>query len=96
MIRLLDEAEALDQVSRDLYLRVSEIVASLDSKLRLSCLRGIIYRRFPGPVPHVDTVIQGETNFLTLTLIRNFAAELRQLDISMRNNVSSVTQIKVF
>ena len=96
MIRLLDEAEALDQLSRDLYLRVSEIVASLDSKLRLSCLRGIIYRHFPGPVPLVDTVIQGETNFLTLTLIRNFAAELRQLDISMRNNVSSVTQIKVF
>ncbi|KAF8267535.1 hypothetical protein EI94DRAFT_1730240 [Lactarius quietus] len=59
--RLLDEAEALDQLSRELHVRVSEIVASLD-----------------GPVPQVDTLLQ----------------ELRQLDISLRNNVSSVTQMK--
>ena len=32
-IRLLDEAEALDQLSRELHIRVSEIVASLDGKL---------------------------------------------------------------
>lgn len=31
-IRLLDEAEALDQLSRELHIRVSEIVASLDGK----------------------------------------------------------------
>ncbi|KAI9458624.1 putative peripheral membrane protein [Lactarius psammicola] len=59
--RLLDEAEALDRLSRELHGRVSEVVTSLD-----------------GPAPHVDALLQ----------------ELRQLDISMRGNVSSVTQIK--
>lgn len=59
--RLLDEAEALDQLSRELHGRVSEVVASLD-----------------GPVPHVDALLQ----------------ELRQLDMSMRSNVSSITQMK--
>ncbi|KAH9023404.1 putative peripheral membrane protein [Lactarius hengduanensis] len=59
--RLLDEAEALDQLSRESHGRISEIVTSLD-----------------GPVPNVDVLLQ----------------ELRQLDISMRSNVTSVTQMK--
>ncbi|KAH9171318.1 putative peripheral membrane protein [Lactarius sanguifluus] len=66
--RLLDEAEALDQLSRESHGRISEIVTSLD-----------------GPVPNVDALLQD---------IRNFAAELRQLDISTRSNVTSVTQMK--
>ena len=41
-IRLLDEAEALDQLSRELHIRVSEIVASLDSKFWLPCLCYIV------------------------------------------------------
>ncbi|KAH9061060.1 putative peripheral membrane protein [Lactarius vividus] len=66
--RPLDEAEALDQLSRESHGRISEIITSLD-----------------GPVPNVDALLQD---------IRNFAAELRQLDISMRSNVTSVTQMK--
>jgi GTP1/Obg family GTP-binding protein len=60
-IRLLDEAEALDQLSRELHIRVSEIVASLDGKFQLPYLRHIIYHHHLGPVPHVDTLLQGKT-----------------------------------
>jgi hypothetical protein len=35
MIRLLDEAEALDQLSRELHGKVSEVVASLDGNFWL-------------------------------------------------------------
>ena len=50
-----------------------------------------------GPVPHVDILLPGKIIFMVhLTDTRNFAAaELRQLDISLRGNVSSVTQMKV-
>ena len=43
MIRLLDEAEALDQLSRELHGRVSELVASLDGNFWLPCLRHIVF-----------------------------------------------------
>ncbi|KAI0250611.1 putative peripheral membrane protein [Lactifluus subvellereus] len=59
--RLLDEAEALDQQSRELHSRVSEVVSALHS-----------------PVASVEALLQ----------------ELRQLDISMRKSVSSVTELK--
>ncbi|KAF8467125.1 autophagy-related protein 11-domain-containing protein [Russula ochroleuca] len=59
--RFLDEAEALDQLSRELLSKVSEVVSGLDS-----------------PVANVEALLP----------------ELRQLDISIRNAVSSITKLK--
>ena len=98
MIRLLDEAEALDQLSRELHIRVSEIVASLDGKFCYPVCPISFAHHYLGPVPHVDTLLTGTIiSMAHQTDTRNFAAvELRQLDISLRSNVSSVTQMKVF
>ncbi len=42
MTRLLQEAEALDQLSRELHIRVSEVVASLDGKIWVPLSRNIV------------------------------------------------------
>ncbi|KAI9507608.1 putative peripheral membrane protein [Russula earlei] len=59
--RLLDEAEALDQLARELHGKVSEVVSGLDN-----------------PVVNAEAILP----------------ELRQLDISMRRAVSSITELK--
>ncbi|KAH9962908.1 hypothetical protein BC827DRAFT_1195700 [Russula dissimulans] len=59
--RPLDEAEALDQLARELLGKVSEVVSSLDS-----------------PVANFEALLP----------------ELRQLDTSIRNAVSSITELK--
>ncbi|KAI0298723.1 putative peripheral membrane protein [Multifurca ochricompacta] len=59
--KILNEAEALNQLSHESHGKVSEVISSLDS-----------------PVANVEVLLQ----------------ELRQLDISIRNNVSSVTGLK--
>ena len=61
-----------------------------------ACAISFAHRQL-GPVPkYVDALLQGKTILNHLTDISNSTAELRQLDISIRSNVSSVTQMKVF
>jgi hypothetical protein len=43
IVRPLDEAEALDQLARELLGKVSEIVSGLDSKLWIPGLSHIVY-----------------------------------------------------
>jgi hypothetical protein len=42
-IRLLDEAESLDQLARELLGSVAEVVSSLDSNLQIPDLSHIVY-----------------------------------------------------
>ncbi|KAH9973833.1 hypothetical protein BGW80DRAFT_1306660 [Lactifluus volemus] len=63
--RILDEAEALDQQSRELHSKISEVVSAIHSEFLPP------FRQFVTLLP-----------------------ELRQSDISMRRNVSSVTELK--
>ena len=61
VIRLLDEAEALDRLSRELHGRVLELVASLDGNYSYPACAISFAHHHLGPVPNVDALLQGKT-----------------------------------
>ena len=65
-IRLLDEAEALDQLSRELHTKVSEVVSAFDSNQQtLACPISLTHRHL-GPVTNVEALLPGRVALLIL------------------------------
>ena len=94
IIRLLDEAAASDQLARELLSKASDIVSGLESNSSYpACFISFTHRRV-GPVANVETLLGKVTSGLSQAFL-NLSAELRQLDISIRNTVSSITELKV-